>query len=294
MLQNFHLAVIIDQDDEIKLQRILLDRSSQNTLAQQWSVQYTTFISQEEEIVFKTAYTLGEGECFAICPYLLPNWCEDYNSEDIITMERFHINESIDGSIKAIVALAQDNERKELMLFQHFNPSQAIRRGRMLIFQNDTYTTGNNSILTISDKLTAVYLPDDKKLLFYSFHNVKKILPLLDVYYTASNQDIHDILSHELLYCTDQEIVVENANQYMRRRFAILKESRVLDNFSVKHIQQRANEHELSIGLHDDKIIFPTNKEDAKSLLKFLNEEIFQGALTNNLYETNSKKEVNP
>ena len=39
-----------------------------------------------------------------------------------------------------------------------------------------------------------------------------------------------------------------------------------------------------------DKIVFPTDKSESKKLLQFFNEE--RGAITDTLYETNSKRKA--
>jgi len=43
----------------------------------------------------------------------------------------------------------------------------------------------------------------------------------------------------------------------------------------------------------DEKIIFPSQKSEAKILLRYLNEEVFIGPITDKIYQTNSKKEAN-
>jgi hypothetical protein len=46
----------------------------------------------------------------------------------------------------------------------------------------------------------------------------------------------------------------------------------------------------VTITVRGGKIVFPRDKGQAKKILQYLNEEIFRGAITNNIYETNSKK----
>jgi hypothetical protein len=47
---------------------------------------------------------------------------------------------------------------------------------------------------------------------------------------------------------------------------------------------------EIDSSTGEDRIIFPSEKAPAKKLLQFLNEEIYIGAITDTLYETNSKR----
>jgi len=64
----------------------------------------------------------------------------------------------------------------------------------------------------------------------------------------------------------------------------------VLDAYTPKQIQNRATGYGLTIAIRRGRIVFPDEKAAAKKLLQFLNEELFKGAITEALYETNSKR----
>ena len=79
-------------------------------------------------------------------------------------------------------------------------------------------------------------------------------MPLADFYEEASDQDIREVLEHPGLAAVSPDALAVGANQWVRKRFAMLKNSGVLD--------------------------LPWTKE------------LFRGAITETLYETNSKREV--
>ena len=297
MLKNFQLVAIIKEKNELRLQRFSLNGSLQNTLADEWAKQYKTFIKQKEEKDFTIAYTLGTGELFKICSYKLPPWLAGEDSESIRTIEEFHINERLANSIRGVASFARDDENNELMLFQNFAPSQVIRPGGLMTMirlgGRHTYSGLKDSALRLNNKLVAVYSPKSETLLFNRFLYVNKFLPLSDAYYTASRQDILNLLSHPLFECEDKGMIVTNATQFIRRRFAILKDSKILDRLSTTAVKERATKYNLEIQVQNDRIVFPTDNDSAKVLLRFLNQEIFQGPLTDELFETNSKKKVN-
>ena len=291
MINNFHLAGIINEKGESELQRFSLRGSAQDTLTGEWWEQYKTFITKEEKD-FKTGYTLDAGECFRIRSYKLRGWLAGKNSENIEEIKVAVINNIPASSIKGIVAFARDDENNELMLFQNFIEGQILRPGSILRLEGNAHGIIKDKTLRLNNKLTAVYSCKDGKLLFDSFHYAKTFLPLSDYYYEASDGDIRNLLSHNLFICEDEQQILKNANQYMRRRFAILKDSEILDHLSAEYVQGKAAEHELPfpIQVRDGKIVFPTGKDEAKRLLQFLNQEIFRGPLTDELYETNSKQ----
>ena len=167
-----------------------------------------------------------------------------------------------------------------------------IQPGRALFLKNNTYESIEHPGLTLDKKLSAIYKPAESKLLFRNFRTVNTFLPLSDFYKEASEQEILVVLDHKLLAPEDSNAIATGANQWFRKRFALLKDSGVLDNYSAQEIQSRSNGYDVSVHILNDKIVFPSDKAAAKKLLQFLNEELFRGAITETLYETNSKKQA--
>ena len=117
-------------------------------------------------------------------------------------------------------------------------------------------------------------------------------LPLGDFYEEASEQQIREVLSHDKLAPVNVEAIATESNQWFRKRFAMLRDSGVLDQYSAKQIQARSKGYNVEIHVQKGRIVFPEDRPSAKKLLQFLNEELFRGAITETLYETNSKREA--
>ena len=198
------------------------------------------------------------------------------------------------NGIKGIVGFARNEYDEELIMFQNFRSYQIIGRSRTAILSGDTYTNIEKPGLILGEKLRAVYQSTERKLLFDNFYNTNLFLPLSEYFKPASEKDIRRILSHEKLDPEDSEVLATNPNQWFRTRFAMLERSGVLDQYTARDIQSRSVGYDVSIQLSADekKIVFPSDKSAAKRLLQFLNEEIFRGAITGGLFETNSKKEI--
>ena len=304
MLENFHLAAIIIQGAQMRMLQIPLHQELQEDLAESWQTQlqeylvesqktqYDTCVEDIREIDFNIGYKLDEGECFRLPDYELPAWIAEENSETIRNFDAIGTNETLIDSIKGMVAFALNDQGEELMLFQNFTHSQVIRPGLSLLLDHQTYKTIEHPGLTLDRKLSAVYLPTEGKLLFRSFRTVNTFLPLADFYKEASEQEIREVLSHELLAPQDADALAVGASQWFRKRFAMLRDSRVLDQYSASEIRERSNGYDVEIGISQDKIVFPADKPAAKKILQFLNEEIFRGPITETLYETNSKRQA--
>lgn len=292
MLDNFQLAAIVRQGSQSRLLKIPLHQGLQDSLAESWSEQYDTFVNNVDEIAFDPGYQAEIHERFVLENYELPAFIEGETSQTVSTFDPISTDDELLDATKGIVAFAQDNQGRELILFQNFNRAHVIRPGRFLFLQNNTYETAARAGLTLDGKLGAVYFPDARKLVFHNFRTVNTYLPLADFYEEASEQDIRNVLSHELLAPEDADALAIGANQWFRKRFAMLGGSGILDQYTARDIAAHSQGYEVDLQVSDEKIVFPAEKHEAKRLLQFLNEELFRGAITETLYETNSKREA--
>ena len=292
MLENFHLGAINKQGNQTRLLQIPLHRPLQNSLAEDWQSQYEAFVDRIDEIAFNVGYQPEEHERFCLSDYQLPEWIAKESSQTIANLDTINENEALLDSISGTVAFALNEQGEELVLFQNLTRSRVIRPGRFLFLENNTYKSIEHPGLTLDEKLSALYKPAERKLLFRDFRTVNTFLPLADFYNEASDKEIKEVLNHRLLEPENRDAVVCSANQWSRKRFAMLKDSGVLDRYSAQQIKSRSNGYDVSITIRKGKIVFPAAKSAAKKLLQFLNEELFQGAITNTLYETNSKKQA--
>ena len=292
MLKDFQLVAITKLGRTTRLLQIPLYQGLQDALAQSWQDQYHAFVDDIQEIDFDAGYILEQHERFRLKNYELPTWLADEDSETVSSLETITKDDSTLDATKGIVAFARNGQGEELILFQNFNRSHIIRPGRFLLLERGTYKSMQHSGLTLDSKLSAVFLPIKKTLLFHSFRTANTFLPLADFYEEASNVQIREILNHDCLVLEDAEAHVTGANHWFRKRFAMLQDSNILDEYTVREIVDRSVGHEVNIQLDGDQIVFPADRAQAKRLLQFLNEEIFRGAITETLYETNSKREA--
>ena len=292
MLENFQLAAIIKQGGQTRMLRIPLHQALQDTLAQTWQEQYDAFVEDAQEIDFNAGYQAEAHERFRLPDYELPDWLAGEDSHTAADLDAITNDDGLLDATKGVAAFARNDEDEELILFQNFSRSHVIRPGRFLFLQNNTYETTERPGLTLDGKLSAVFLPADNKLLFHNFRTVNTFLPLADFYEEASEQEIREVLNHALLAPEDADTLATGANQWFRKRFAMLRDSGVLDEYSARAIQARSKSYDVAIHISRGKIVFPAEKTEAKKLLQFLNEELFRGAITQTLYETNSKREA--
>lgn len=292
MLNNFQLAAIVKQGAQVRLQRIPMHQTLQQTLATTWEAQLDAFRDEAQDIAFNAGYQPEEHERFALHDFEPPAWLAGETSATIVDLDPIEQVEAFIASIKGIAGFARDENGNELVLFQNFSRSHVIRPGIFLLLRNGTYETTERPGLTLDTKLAAVFLAAEQKLLFRNFRTANTFLPLGDFYEEASEQQIREVLAHDKLAPVNVEAIATESNQWFRKRFAMLRDSGVLDQFSARQIQARSWGYDVEIHVQKGKIVFPEDRPSAKKLLQFLNEELFRGAITETLYETNSKREA--
>ncbi|TCD46820.1 Kiwa anti-phage protein KwaB-like domain-containing protein [Chlorobium sp. N1] len=244
------------------------------------------------EVPFDPGYSPDPHEKFSIGDYVMPDWLQDETSQTVSDHDSLSLHEDQLEAIKGIVAFARDAQGDEIILFQDFNRSHMIKPGRFLLLQHDTFESVSRPALTLGSKLDAVILRAERRLLFRSFRVTNTFLPLMEFYTDASEQEIRAVLSHETFIAEDADALAENAGQWFRKRFAMLRDSGILEHYSAEQIVARSEAYDIEIRLEQGKIVFPSDRSGAKRLLQFLNEEIYRGAITDTLYETNSKRET--
>lgn len=292
MLHDFQLAAIVTQGAQVRLRRIPMHQVLQQTLATTWQAQLDAFLDEAQEIAFDAGYQPEEHERFALQEFAPPEWLAGETSATIGDLDSINQDEASIAYINGIVGFARDENGSELVLFQNFSRSHVIRPGTFLLLRNGTYETTERPGLTLDSKLAAVFLVAEQKVLFRNFRTVNTFLPLGDFYEEASEQQIREVLAHDKLAPVNVEAIATESNQWFRKRFAMLRDSGVLDQYSAKQIQARSKGYDLEIHVQKGKIVFPEDRPSAKKLLQFLNEELFRGAITETLYETNSKREA--
>lgn len=292
MLKDFQLAALAKASEQWQLLRIPLHQHLQNSLAANWQRQYEAFTADMNEIAFDPGYTLEERERFRVKEYALPEWLQAGAGGQVRNLKSINNHENLIESIKAIIAFAHNARGDALMLAQSFSRSHVIQPGRFLFLQHGTYETPKHTGLTLGTRLAAVYNAKTRKLLFENFRSTNTFLPLVEFIAEASDHDIREVLSHPLLKPQDIEATTATANQWFRKRFAMLKASKILDQCTTKDLVKRSKSYQVELKVEKGQIVFPADKQVAKRLLQFLNEEIFRGAITEKLYETNSKREA--
>lgn len=289
-MNDLRLLAINRRRLQSQLFHISLSREAQQHLTEIWLTQYSDFIGEREAVEFDAAYRLDAHEMFVATGFLLPAWLRDRFRDMPDTFTDLDPKEINALNIRGLIGSVTDNRGCELLLFQTVTPSRRLEPGRFLFFTGKTYDISSGPGLALDHRLSAVYYVTSHRLLFRSYRTVNAYLPLVDYYREASAEDIWSVLHHRRLMAVDPERVVEKSNQWFNRRFAMLRDSDILDRYSVEEIASRGRDYSVEVTIREGRIVFPDHMGEARKLLQLLNEERFLGPITETLFETNSKR----
>ncbi len=273
------------------MSQIPLTADLQQSIQEEWSSQYSAFCDDIREVPFDAGYKPEEDERFTITGFSLPEQMET-NREGLDTLDPIGVNEQSLHQLNAIFAYATLNGN-EVVIIQRFSRSHILKPGRFMYVRNGTFETASSPALTLGNKPDVVYFPSEQKLVFANFRNANAILPLIDFYQEASESEIRQVLSHPRISAEDIDSLAVNAPQWYRTRFSMLRDSKVLDDYTPSQIKEDAAGYldiETIGADEDEKLVFPKEKPEARRLLQFLNEELYKGPITEILYETNSNR----
>lgn len=293
MLTHLQLIAFTGATHDPPIKQVPLTAELQQAMQRTWTTQFEEFCQDVREVAFDAGYKPESDERFVIEGFTPPTWLET-NREGLNTLESFEATPVALSRLSALIAYARNGTR-DVILIQRFTRSHVIEPGRFLFIEQGTFRSAANPCITLGTKPDAVYFPSEQKLLFANFRNANGIFPLVDFYEEASEIEIREILSHNRLAPQNIDGLAVGASQWFRTRFAMLRDSGVLDHYTPQQIKTDAVGY-LDIELEDTgddvRIVFPSDKNAARRLLQFLNEELYKGAITEKIYETNSKKEA--
>lgn len=287
------LLALLQRGRKREVRRLVMDQNLQREIAAIFAEQGSLLLQPDRErIPFDAGYRPDDDEVFIIKNYKVPRELQDAIG-NVQSVEKLVLTTSDPPPIKALVAVEQstDHDKSPRIYFQHFTPSRVIHPRRSLFFSGGTFELSSNPGITLGSRMAAVHLDHD--LVFADFRSVNAFLDLADYFKEASKEEIVSILTTSFATKEPQKIA-GNTTQWARKRFAMLRESDVLTKFNPTQIATEARKCHVTIETKQvdgkDRIVYPDDVKAARKLLQFLNEELYRGPLSQQLYETNSKR----
>lgn len=292
MFTNANLFGVLKNGEEDAIVQIKLDRDTQKIVNNHFTVLLEEYLSDNLEVIpFEGSYKPDNDQIFEIENYSI--------NEDFINAVK--ATESVElftptvGNIKDLkfIFIGKIVDETLTIVFQKIKPDQYItNKGISLLAKNNTFRVISDIGISISSKVDLVY--NDKKLYFKSYTCARQIFDLSVYYRTATDCEVDNFTKESSLSFVSKEYFVENADTWVRRKLSMISDIGVFEKFNVDQIIEIAADNDFELNTvgkgKSKKIIIPENKADMKSILKFLDEDIYKGYFSKNTYETNSKR----
>lgn len=198
-------------------------------------------------------------------------------------------------SIKAIFTGFDDGNGGFDILIQHFDRRKVISTNGLSIFHSgNVYKKIEGVGVTIDSRLSAVV--SGGNLRFFSFHLLRQIFDLSEYYREATDSDISEFAALPVIKVADVPALIAMSDNWIRRKFALIQQSQILEDVALNEIKAVANEFNIPLNTVVENgaevIVLPTAKAELKTILRFLDEDYYKSPLSKTQCITNSKRKV--
>lgn len=292
MFINANLFGVLKNGEEDTVVQVKLDRKTQKIVNDHFNSLMEEYIGEDIEVIpFEGSYKPDSDQIFEIDNYQLNenfiNAIKATESVELFTPTTDNIR-----NLKFIF-IGKFLDETSTILFQKIKPDQYItNKGISLLAKNSTFRVISDIGISISSKVDLIYI--DKKLYFKSYTCARQIFDLSIYYRIATDCEVDSFTAESSLSFVSKESFVETADSWVRRKLSMISDIGVFKNFNVTQILKIAKDNDFEINTigngKSKKIVIPENKAEMKSILKFLDEDIYKGYFSKNTYETNSKR----
>lgn len=289
MFENSSLFIIEKKEEEFKIFRLKLSKKIQNSINLMLSSCINKNYNNKYEIEFDGSYKPDESELLYITGFSLEEKIKEAVREPLGVKELNDINYNFEN-INTIF-IGEYNNGEYTIGFQKFKKEQFISNNKInLFFDKTTFIKEERNGISIAENFDCVYTNNCLK--FTSFFYARQIFNLSEYYRIATDNDVDKLTNDETLLFENKTKFKDSINDWTRRRIASILDSKVLKDYKAKEIKKIGQNVGISIKIEKDKIVIPSNKKELKDLFSFLDESIYKGYFTNNIYSTNSKHKV--
>lgn len=294
MFEDCSLLAMIDTSDKsIQIRRITEDSNTQKTISQTFATAAAEMKKDRAPVAFDGKYhpQPEDMEYLVIAPFVLPSEIK----EALRNPQGLELYSPESGKLPPIKALfvgkCEKNGEKETIeiAFQKFKKDQYITAAKHhLLFSNNTFTKETKLGISVGQNVDCVF--EDSKLYFRSYYYARQIFDLSDYYRTASIQDLQVFVDNASIQMEKKEGFIDEANEWERRRIAAINDSGLFEQYRVNEIKKLAKETDITLNISKGKIMIPEDKKERRVVLGFLAEEVYKGAFSKRIYQTNSKR----
>jgi hypothetical protein len=274
------------------LYKVPLDRALQQELTVHFEALRASFRARGTEYVrYDPGYRPDLGELFRVPGFRLPSElsCLVASSPTLHPLD----DDALESEqTRALVGVGlTERERRPIFSFQALDARQILRRdGWTLLLSTSVFRRIDHAGLMIRNALDAVFENGD--LYFGSEYVARRFLDFTALFEEATESEVREFLRHPSFALRDEAGTIRLADQWVRRKIKMLTAGGVLDRVSTGRLSEHARRFQIDIRLENARIVIPAEKKELKLLLRLLDEDFLESALTNARFLVNSKRKL--
>ncbi len=289
MIHNLYAAYRVDSTLDIA--SIRLNDDIRIRTLEVFENQFATFTKDViEEIEYDPGWTPDRSQLMTIPIDDETQTIFDAVAGNFLSLSSLHPTNFEDFNIRALFTTKESESSIPTILVQRFTAGQILSRKFAFIARGDRFNRLEEPAFALSNSLVCVI--EDGKYKFRSLHLMKQIFDLAHVISEATEEEVANFATHNLLDVWDQDEFVEQADDISRRLMYQITQSSVLEDYTAKEIQDIAKTIDFEMDVSADRLVVPPDQKTRREFLRVLNDDRFRGALSGHLYETNSKRSL--
>ncbi|OZA31005.1 MAG: hypothetical protein B7X93_01175 [Hydrogenophilales bacterium 17-61-9] len=285
--------ILLTKDEESPFLRLDLDQAAASGARDLFLAAAESFGRGVEEVVeFDPGYKLHDDECFEIHDFPISDELIGFCRQPL-SAERVDSSDFADLPINGIVGYDFSAGQRKLY-FQNFDSRRVLIPGRRFavlpMADASTFKQLTEPVLLLDANITAVW--DNGNLRFKSFHLAKQLFDLSAYFTEATDEQIAQFVTHTRLQCVDSARFVGACNTWSRTKIALILRGGILDHATGDMIRDAAASVEYEVQMVEDRIVLPEEKSELRSLLQFLDEDIYRGPISRRRLLSSGKRQL--
>lgn len=286
MPQNLFAACRIN--GALVAKRIRLDQAVQQQIETVFNQQEAEFRDGiTSEVDFDGSWTPDDDEFLTIAlPQEASIFTDTLNANPVAIPDIDTANFEAEGIKGIFTGVAVNGAMK--VLVQRFSPQQILSRRFSLLQNGNAFRRLSDPAFSLDTGLTCII--ESGKIKFRSFHKLRAVISLLDVYRAATDQEVQNFAAHAHFEVADAAAFIATADQTIRKLVHAISNGGVLNNYKLVQIKTACKAVGMVVTVNNGKLMMPTERAEIKKLLRFLDDGLYQAPLTGVRYVTNSKR----
>lgn len=290
------LFALMDGQVGARVLRVKLDNDSSSIINSLFKDQKAYFEAHHSTIIdFIAGYSPRYDECFKIEQFAESALLIDAVTRDTAIPEWDPASVGIEH-IKALFVGVDAPENNNVIAIQTFSKNQILDTSKSflvgLIESKNTFSKAKDVGFNVDDKLVSFL--DGDNIYFRSFFKLRSVFEMNSYFQEATDSELVSFANDPLFSISAGFDLRTIADTVVRTKVTIIQKNGVLTNENIPNFKASAlkNDFPLQTVVIDgsEKIVIPQTKKEVKALLDFLDEDIFTGEISNQVFKSTNKR----